>query len=98
MRKMPGSVFGTDGCHAISSLIPGDRITHMATLADGCSTAVFVGSMPHPLYMGLRLVIWRMGDGSWSHDALSAQQEIQGVLDPTARKENLRWAFHTPGG
>jgi hypothetical protein len=56
---------------------------------------VFVVSCPHPLYSSLRMVVWRMPDGSWSHDALDSRQDV-GDARPSSAEErlsNLRWAL-----
>ncbi len=39
----------------------------------------FVAQTVHPLWPNLQLVIWRLRDGTWSHDALSPGQEIIGL-------------------
>ena len=53
----------------VASLIPGDLVRN------GDMEAVFIARVPHPLYPGLQLVTWRLGDG-WSFDALDARQEV----------------------
>lgn len=55
----------------------------------------FMAQCLHPLYRGMQLVIWRLADGTWSHDALSPIQEI-GEVDnkyPDLAK-NLKEGFH----
>jgi hypothetical protein len=55
----------------------------------------FVAQAHHPIYPGLMLVIWRMANGSWSHDALDPRQEV-GEPEPwtsTGLVENLRAAL-----
>lgn len=59
--------------------------------------ATYVAQSPHPLYKGLQLVVWRMPDGTWSHDALSPIQEVGTVVDstPHTRIIRLREAFRS---
>ena len=54
----------------VAELRPGDLVTN-ASMA-----ATYVAQAPHPIWPHLRLVIWRMADGSWSHDALDPQQYV----------------------
>jgi hypothetical protein len=56
---------------------------------------VFVTSCPHPLYATLRLVIWRMADGSYSLDALDSRQDVgePRPSSPEDRVANLRWGL-----
>jgi hypothetical protein len=68
---------------AVSELLPGDR----AEL--GGQGAVFIAAVPHPCWPRLRLVIWRLDDGSWSLDALAARQEIG---EAAASGAGERWA------
>lgn len=72
----------------VCELLPGDLVSQAGM------SAVFVTHCPHPLYAGLRMVIWRMGDGSWSHDALDAGQDVGVVTDatPEERRDRLRHA------
>lgn len=62
---------------ALSELRPGDEVHQ-----DGQS-AVYVAQVTHPVWPDLKLVIWRMRDGSWSHDALAPHQDV-GEADVTA--------------
>jgi hypothetical protein len=57
--------------------------------------AVFVARTEHPIWPHLQLVIWRMDDGSWSHDALLARQDVGAVTDatPDERRHRLREAM-----
>lgn len=58
------------------------------------TSATFVGRIhQHPLYPDLSLVIWRLGDGTWSHDALHPDQEV-GDAEP-ASGETLRANLRT---
>jgi len=79
----------------VSALSPGDRIVQDGP--EGMVSAVFVAQAPHPLYPGLRLVIWKLDDGSWSFDALRPGQEVgqwePGAELPGRRRENLARAL-----
>lgn len=83
----------------LGDLRPGDvlRSGHDET------AAILFATCPHPLYTGLTLFVWRMSSGpdrgSWSHDALSAQTEIDPAnvrvpVDEDARKASIRKALH----
>lgn len=74
---------------ALQHLLPGDVVT----LAD--RWAVYVSRCQHPLWPSLQLVIWRMEDGSWSPDALAADQDVGDVLPvaPEQRRNRLRHAL-----
>ena len=74
----------------VMDLVPGDLV-----LLAGRS-AVFVAKTNHPLYSTLDLVIWRVDDGSWSHDALLPHQYIGEATasDLQTRIGRLRDAFH----
>jgi hypothetical protein len=66
------------------------RSGDVVTLAD--QSAVFIASEPHPEYPGLRLVIWKLDDGTWSLDALSNLQEVGDVLSyAIADDRHMRW-------
>lgn len=70
----------------VADLVPGDLVRNAGM------EAVYIEQAPHPLFPGLRLVIWRLGDG-WSFDALSSRQEVGEVWmasDFTARHARLR--------
>jgi hypothetical protein len=54
----------------------------------GGRSATFVGAMPHPIWPVLRLVIWKMDDGEWSHDALDSRQWV-GEAQPSTSDERL---------
>jgi hypothetical protein len=70
-------------------LIPGDEVTLAGR------SAVFIARTDHPLYSILDLVIWRLDDGSWSHDALDPRQEVGEVTpsDLATRIGRLRSAL-----
>lgn len=64
-------------------LFPGDEVQIAGT------SAVFVASSsPHPLFPALTLVVWRLDDGSWSHDALSVLQDV-GTRVPSTPAERI---------
>lgn len=68
------------------------------TPGDVVNGHTFVQRAPHPLYRTLQLVIWRMADGSWSHDALDQLQYV-GDAEPASgdeRRERLRAALLHP--
>ena len=70
--------------------IPGDFVQ------SGSNWAVYIARTQHPLYPKLQLVIWRLADGSWSHDALDPRQEVGEVIpfdSSEARVARLRDAF-----
>jgi hypothetical protein len=54
----------------VSRLQPGDLVFN------GADSAVFVTSTPHPFWPSMQLVLWKMNDGTWSHDALVSYQEV----------------------
>jgi hypothetical protein len=58
-------------------------------------SATFVQQAPHPIWPNLRLVIWKMADGSWSHDALDPRQDVGEIepATPEALLANLRAAL-----
>lgn len=74
----------------VSELTPGDTIKAFAGLQ-----ATYVAQTEHPIWPWLRLVVWRMPDGSWSHDALSPQQDV-GEPQPSDREANLKAALLGP--
>lgn len=54
----------------VAELLPGEIVYSFGR------SACFVARTEHPVWPSLQLVIWRMPDGSWSHDALDARQEV----------------------
>ena len=69
----------------VADLQPGDLV-----LLQGVPlTGVFVATAPHPVYSGLLLVVWKLSDGTWSFDALSAAQYI-GEIQPTPPQQRGR--------
>lgn len=79
----------------VSDLQPGDTL---ALSQAHPVTAIHVATVdPHPLYPGTCLVVWRMSDGSWSHDSLSPDQVVGAVDAPrteTERSQRLRAALY----
>lgn len=76
----------------IDELTPGDLVRHIGM------SATFIARTAHPIWPHLQLVIWRLEDGSWSHDALDAGQEV-GIVEPTSdtdRQQRLRGALLGP--
>jgi hypothetical protein len=59
----------------VMDLQPGQRI-HV-----GGMSAIFVARTRHPIWPTMQLVVWKMDDGTWSHDALSMTQDV-GQPDP----------------
>lgn len=74
----------------VIDLVPGCRVA-----LDESDGAIYVAQTVHPLWPHLQLVIWKLDDGTWSHDALSPVQHV-GEIEPfTAEqlKANLRGAL-----
>src|SRR5690554_7124055 len=74
---------------AVAELLPGDLVTNAG------QSATFITHTAHPLWPHLRLVIWRMADGTWYHDALDARQQV-GEVEPAdlfARRSRLQAAL-----
>jgi hypothetical protein len=73
----------------VAELLPGD-VVHIDT-----ASATFIAETQHPLWPHLRLVIWRMADGGWSHDALDIRQDVGQAVpaDLFARKAALTHAL-----
>lgn len=57
--------------------------------------SIFVVATPHPVYPTLQLVVWRLADGTWSHDALDARQVVgnRDDIDEHERARRLRASF-----
>lgn len=73
----------------VRDLIPGDAVIDRLGMFDG--DPVFVARVePHPLYPTLVMVIWRMPDRSWSHDALDARQEVGDTRPASAEQRTSR--------
>jgi hypothetical protein len=68
----------------VADLTPGDLIENAG------QTALYVAQAEHPIWPHLRLVIWRLSDGTWSFDALDSHQEVGERLsrnEPPGRRE-----------
>jgi hypothetical protein len=95
IRPMLSRLLRQIGCGTVRviDLIPGVKILDTFT----GKSHTYVAQCRHPLYRGLQLVVWRMADGSWSHDALSCVQDV-GDVDMTAvnYETNLIDAFQKP--
>lgn len=74
----------------VRDLAPGDIVE-----IPGLASATFICATAHPLYPALRLVTWRMQDGSISLDALSPFQYVGEArrTDARLREEALRRAL-----
>lgn len=68
----------------VDELMPGDIVT--AGLGE---QACFIAQTKHPLWPQLQLVVWRLQDGSWSHDALDSRQVV-GEVDPNREPRTRR--------
>jgi len=85
----------------IRELLPGDLVSLPG------QSATFIAAAPHPVWPRLMLVIWRLDDGTWSLDALRADQEageaarLQAAdvarLEAEQRWARLRAAFYGDG-
>lgn len=67
----------------VDQLLPGDVVTNAGT------SATYIAQTDHPIWPRLRLVVWRMADGSWSHDALDPHQDV-GTVARTTPEERMR--------
>lgn len=78
---------------AVFELLPGDEVEL------GGQRAVFIAAVPHPCWPRLRLVIWRLDDGSWSLDALAARQDVGEAAASSAagRRARVQAAFSGGG-
>lgn len=68
----------------VADLTPGDLIGNSGM------SALYVAQAQHPIWPRLRLVIWRLSDGTWSFDALDSRQEVGERLsrnEPPGRRE-----------
>jgi len=79
---------------AVRDLAPGDVVDGPG----GLFSATFIAATAHPLFGGLKLVVWQMSDGTVSLDALSPFQHVGDVRrsDAGLREAALRRAL-TPG-
>lgn len=79
----------------VIDLVPGCRVTVDQIKA----TATYIAQTRHPLWPHLQLVIWKLDDGTWSHDALSPMQDV-GRIEPFTAEQlqrNLRAALLDAG-
>lgn len=76
----------------VSELLPGDLVSQ------GGMQAVFITHCPHPVWPRLRLVIWRLDDGGWSHDALDADQDVGEAAPATSEERQHRLRAVLGGG
>jgi hypothetical protein len=76
----------------VRDLVPGDVVWREEMPG---VEAIFVARTDHPLFRSLQLVVWRMNDGTWSHDALDVDQEVGSVTltTPEERLASLRRAL-----
>jgi hypothetical protein len=89
IEVVPASAETWAGGARVIDLRPGDEVRLSGV------QAVYIGRTAHPLWPALELVVWRMGDGSVSFDALNAVQEIGEMLmvSRPQRLERLRKAL-----
>jgi hypothetical protein len=71
----------------VIDLIPGDLIHFSGR------SSVFVARTEHPYYLGFAMVIWRMDQGDWSHDALLPNQELSGEVESATDEERRSRLF-----
>lgn len=69
----------------VSELQPGDKVT----MPGGQISGIFISAAPHPFYLNLELVAWRLSDGSMSLDALDAEQEIGDIVQATGMQRGF---------
>jgi hypothetical protein len=79
----------------VRDLVPGDVVWREEMPG---VEATFVARTDHPIWPRLQLVVWKINDGSWSHDALSIDQEVGSVTltAPEERLASLRRALLHP--
>lgn len=68
----------------VLQLTPGDEVGAFGR------SGTFIARCPHPLFPGLQLVVWKMDDGSWSHDALRVEQDVGEAAPTTEASRELR--------
>jgi len=64
----------------VCDLKPGDVIENIGI------RATFITHTAHPLYMALRLVVWRLDTDEYSFDALSLGEEVGKRMEMTFRE------------
>lgn len=78
----------------VAELIPGDLVTDDL----GSFSATFVARTQHPIWPHLQLVVWRLEDTAWSHDALSSRQHVGVVSVSTDAERQARLRTALLGG
>lgn len=70
----------------VADLVPGDVVDL------GDDSATFIARTQHPIWPSMQLVVWRLADGTWSHDALRMQQDVGQArpADVFSRQAELR--------
>jgi hypothetical protein len=72
----------------VSELVPGDVIEFSG------SRGLYIAQAEHPIWPALRLVVWRLEGGGWSHDALHPHQDVGRLIrhggDPALRDGLLK--------
>ncbi len=68
----------------VQQLLPGDRVDL------GGRSAVYITQAMHPLWPHLQLVVWKLDDGSWSHDSLAARQDVGDAQSSTPAQRTAR--------
>jgi hypothetical protein len=77
----------------VMDLRPGDLVTKWMR------SACYIQSCAHPLFdHPMQLVIWRLDDGSWSHDALLPEQVVGQVHVSTLQERQQRLRAALLGG
>lgn len=61
-------------------------------------SAVYVTQAQHPIWPHLQLVVWRLVDGTWSHDVLDSRQFVGTVAPSTAGERQKRLKAALLGG
>jgi len=75
----------------VDLLIPGDIVTDPLG-----NEHIFIGSIrPHPLWVTLDMVIWKLADGTWSFDALHPLQDVgePKQVKSSERVQQVRYAL-----
>jgi hypothetical protein len=67
----------------VECLLPGDLI------GKGGQKGLYLGQGIHPVWPQLKLVIWRLEDGSLSFDALSRMQDVGEYIPPCTRQARI---------
>jgi len=78
----------------VKELLPGFLIKPYETSSQ---SYVFIAAVPHPIYEGFQLVIWRETAGFFKYhfDCLSPDMEIDGYIEQTQEElaKNIRLAL-----